>query len=111
MTHSTKSEKTKVTIRAYVTKIEKTCDCANEIKSVCAEVSVRCNISTEASRITVQTVCKGLYNHKYFLNKDEAIEKDDTMADSLAEYKQAAEPKLNRQMRSDVKQPTPVTTM
>ena len=29
---------------------------------------------------------------------------------SLADYKQAAEPKPNKRMRSDVKQPTPVTT-
>ena len=38
----------------------------------------------EMSRVAVQTVCKNLYDHNYFLSKDEAIERDP----SLSEYKQ-----------------------
>ena len=42
-------------------KIRKVRDCSNAIKSTCAEVSVKCNISTDCSRIAVQTVSNGLY--------------------------------------------------
>ena len=60
-------------------KIRKTRDCTNEIKATCAEVSVRCNISTEQSRIAVQTVCRGLYNHNFYLSKEEAIEHEPSL--------------------------------
>ena len=60
-------------------KIRKTRDCTHQIKATCAEVSVRCNISTEQSRIAVQTVCGGLYNHQYYLTKEGAIENDPSL--------------------------------
>ena len=38
-------------------RILKICDCTSEIKSACAEVFIKCNISTQAaSHIAVQTV-------------------------------------------------------
>ena len=30
-------------------------------------------MSAEISRVAVQTVCKNLYDHNYFLSKDEAM--------------------------------------
>ena len=60
-------------------KIHKVCNCTDKIKSACAELSVKCNISTQASCIAIQTVCNTLYGHKYYLTKDEAIQNDPSM--------------------------------
>ena len=65
-------------------KIRKIRDCTDGVKSTCVELSVKCNISAEMSRTAVQTVCKGIYQHNYYLSKEEAIEKDP----GLAELKQ-----------------------
>ena len=64
-------------------RIHEVCDCIDGIKSACAEVSVKCNISIQASCFAVQTVCNTLYGHKYYLSKDEAIQNDP----SLEKYK------------------------
>ena len=50
-------------------------------------------MSAEMSRVVEQTVCKNLYDHNYFLSKDEAIERDP----SLSEYKQDNTPSNKRQ--------------
>ena len=47
-------------------------------------LSVKCNMSAEMSRVAVQTVCKNLFDRSYFLSKDEASEGNP----SLSEYKQ-----------------------
>ena len=60
-------------------KIQKTHNCTNKIKSTCAEVSVNCNISNQASLVADQTVCNSFYGHKYYLVKEEAIEKDPSL--------------------------------
>ena len=60
-------------------RIRKVRDCANKIKSACAKVSVKCNISTQASCIAVQTISNTLYGHKYYLTKDEAIQNDPSL--------------------------------
>ena len=86
-------------------KIRKVRDCSNAIKSTCAEVSVKCNISTDCSRIAVQTVSNGLYNHKYYLNKEEAIENDP----ALIEYKEAL-PKPNKRTKTGETRSTPVSS-
>ena len=78
-------------------------NCTNSIKPTCAEVSVKCNISTECSRIAVQMVCKGMYKHEYYLDRDEAIEKDP----SLAEFRDVI-PKIKK-VKTDDKWKTPVT--
>ena len=57
-------------------KIWKNRNCTIEIKSTCAEVSVKCNISSQASIIAVQTVCSSFYGHEYYLTKEEAIGKN-----------------------------------
>ena len=54
----------------------RTRDCTDEIKSSCVQVSVNCGISAKMSTIAIQTVCKSLYNHKFYLTKDEAIAED-----------------------------------
>ena len=53
-------------------KIRKVRDCTSDVKSTCAEVSVKCNVSAQMSRVAVQTVCKGLYKHEFYLTKEEA---------------------------------------
>ena len=79
-------------------------DCTNKIKSACAEVSVKCNISTQASRIAVQTVCNTLYGHKYYLTKDEAIQNHP----SLEMYKTTG-PKPSKRAKSAEKSEVPIS--
>ena len=64
--------------------IRKIRDCTNAVKTTCLNLSVKCNMFAEMSRIAVQIVCKNLYDHNYFLSKEEAIERDLF----LPEYKQ-----------------------
>ena len=54
-------------------KIRKIRHCTNAVKTTCVNLSVKCNMSAEMSRVAVRTVCKNLYDHNYFLSKDEAI--------------------------------------
>ena len=54
-------------------------NCTNEVKSACLQVSVNCGISANLAIIAVQTVCKALYNHEFYLTKEEAIAKDTTL--------------------------------
>ena len=68
-------------------------DCKNAVKTTYMNLSVKCNMSAEISRVALQTVCKNLYDHNYFLSKDEAIERDP----SLSEYKQDNPPSNKRQ--------------
>ena len=39
------------------------------------------------SRVAIQAVCKGLYQHEFYLSKDEAIEKNP----ALSKYKEEQE--------------------
>ena len=52
------------------TKICKIRDCTNAAKTTCVNLSVKCDMSAEMSRVYVQTICKDLYDHNYFLSKD-----------------------------------------
>ena len=45
----------------------------------CAEVFVKCNISTQVSLIAVQTVCNTLSGHRYYLTADETIQNDPSL--------------------------------
>ena len=81
-------------------KIRKTRDCTTKIKATCAEVSVYCNISTELSRVAVKTVCDGLYGHKFYQSKTEAIDNDP----SLEEYR-SEDPKPAKRLRPKEKVP------
>ena len=76
--HSDKSVQTE-TVYEERPKIRKIRDCTNAVKTACVNLSVKCNISAEMSRVAVQTVCKNLYDHDYFLSKYEAIEKDPSL--------------------------------
>ena len=42
-------------------KIRKICDCTNAVKTTRVNLSVKCNMSAEMSRVPVQTVYKNLY--------------------------------------------------
>ena len=80
-------------------------NCTNKIKATCAEVSVRCNVSNEVSRICVQTVASRLYDHQFYLTKEEAIEKDPL----LKEYRGTIErkpPKIARTSRLSLPEAT-----
>ena len=43
------------------------------IKNTLCEISVKCNLSVEASRLAFKTACGSFYGHNYFLSKEEAI--------------------------------------
>ena len=64
--------------------IRRVCDCTNEVKSTCVNVSVNFNISHEMSGTAVQTVIKSLYERKFYLTREEAIKK----GPSLSPYKE-----------------------
>ena len=49
-------------------KIRLRCKCTESIKLTCAQVSTACGLSVETAHIAVQTMCKTLYKHEYFLN-------------------------------------------
>ena len=61
-------------------KIRKIRDCTDANKSTCVNVSMNCNLSAKMSRGAAQSVCKTLYNHNYYLSKEEAIENDPSLA-------------------------------
>ena len=43
--------------------------CTEDIKMTCANLSSICGLSVENSRLAVQTVCKHLYKHEFYLSK------------------------------------------
>ena len=45
--------------------------CTESIQSTCAQVYTACGLSAEMTCIAVQTTCKALYKHEYFLNIQE----------------------------------------
>ena len=55
--------------RPKLRKISKTF--TEEVKAACASVSSKCSISAEKAWAAVQTVCKEIYQHQYYLNADE----------------------------------------
>ena len=68
---------------------------------MCAKVSVKCNVSSATSRQAVQTVCKGLYGHEFYLTKEEAINNDS----ELSEYTSSIEsiPRKKMRLQEDAK--------
>ena len=48
-------------------------NCTDTIKNTLCEISVKCNLSLETSRLAFKTACGSFYGHKYFLSKEEAI--------------------------------------
>ena len=83
-------------------KIQKTHNCTNKIKSTCAEVSVNCNISNQASRVADQTVCNSFYGHKYYLVKEEAIEKDPSLEELQKESTEPETPSPSQKVQLKV---------
>ena len=69
-------------------KIRKHRKCLENVKSACVQVSVDCGISTALAAKAVQIVCSVLYEHQYYISKEETLEKDP----SLASYREAAGP-------------------
>ena len=56
--------------RPVIRKVKKFTD---DIKATCAKVSSDCGISVEKSRIAVQTTCKILYHHNFYLSTEEQV--------------------------------------
>ena len=52
-----------------------------EVKSACANVSSKCGISAEKSRIAVKTVCNEMYGHRYYLSSEEQQQHEGTSED------------------------------
>lgn len=85
-------------------KIHKIREWTDEMKLACAEVSVKCNISKQASHIAVQTVCNTPYGCKYYLKKDEVIHNDP----SLEKYKKTG-PSPSKQVKSAENSKVPIS--
>lgn len=82
-------------------------DCTSQIKNTCVQTSVKCGISSAKAAVAVQTVCKELYGHTYFLSKEEAIENDP----NLAYLKVEVPPKKRRRLDEPKSTPRkPLTT-
>ena len=45
--------------------------CTDQVKSTCASVSTKCEVSVEVARLAVKTVKKGMYDHDVYLNTEE----------------------------------------
>lgn len=45
--------------------------CTDQVKSTCASVSTKCEMSIETVRLAVKTVMKGMYDHNVYLNVEE----------------------------------------
>ena len=85
-------------------KIRKTRNCTIKIKSTCAEVSVKCNISNQASLVAVQTVSSSFYGHEYYLMKEEAIEKDPSLGELRSESTTSNPPKRSKSKEKSIYQ-------
>jgi hypothetical protein len=48
-------------------------NCTDAVKECIVVVSTKCKISLECARVAVQCVCKHLYDHKVYRDKEEAI--------------------------------------
>ena len=45
--------------------------CTDQVKSTCASVSTKCEVSVEVARLAVKTVKKGMYDHDVYLSTEE----------------------------------------
>ena len=45
--------------------------CTDQVKSTCASVSTKCEVSVKVARLAVKTVMKGMYDHDVYLNTEE----------------------------------------
>ena len=89
-------------------KIRKLRDCTDKIKSACSEISVKCNISSETARLATQINCHTLYGHEYYLTKEDAINKDP----SLAEYREdTPAPSKRRRVKSTTEKTKPPVSL
>ena len=50
--------------------------CLSEVKKAIVVLCVNCNLSANMAILAFQIVCEYFYQHKYYLTKDEALEKD-----------------------------------
>ena len=44
-----------------------------QAKKACIKASVKCNMSTAMCPVAIQAVCEEMYDHHYYLSKEEAI--------------------------------------
>ena len=56
--------------------IRKTPNLTEKIKQTLCEISVKCNISDQASQLVFQTTYSSFYSNEYYLTKTEVIEKN-----------------------------------
>ena len=56
--------------------IRKLRDIDPRVKKACIKASVKCNMSTAMGLVAVHAVCEEMYDHHYYLSKEEAIQND-----------------------------------
>ena len=64
--------------------IRKLRDIDLQVKKACIKACVKCNMSTAMGPVAVQAVCEEMYDHHYYLSKEEAIQNDP----SLSQYRE-----------------------
>ena len=72
ITISTKDASVQTEMSLEKTKLRINRKSTETIKSTCAQVSTACGLSVEMAPISVQTTCKALYQHEYYLNVEDA---------------------------------------
>ena len=76
-------------------------NCTDTIKNTLCEISVKCNLSLEASRLAFKTACSSFYGHNYFLSKEEAIKNhtDDVRTSSFTSSSSSLSVKSSKRSR------------
>ena len=50
------------------------------VKKACIKASVKCNMSNAMGPVAVQAVCEEMYDHHYYLSKEEAIQNNPSLS-------------------------------
>ena len=61
------------------------------VKKACIKASVKCNTSTAMGSVAAQAVCEEMYDHHYYLSKEEAIQNDPSLSQYHAQQQEQNE--------------------
>ena len=76
--------------------IRKVRACTDQIKSTCVQVSVNCGLSVAMAILAVKIVCQALYEHTFYLNKEEAMQADSSLKDHQTEEHGTKKPPVSK---------------